>query len=140
MTNCDRLSSELLKAQQRIFRLANRDHGMSLKNIGSDANIHYDTLRAYASGHTAMPMLAFLKLVDVLPDYLLSQLIAPVGRTIVPTESDDGDLDALGCEAAAFTAEYVDAKRDGKISPIEHARLKERADRLSGTAERVKAA
>lgn len=133
----DRMTHLTRDAQRRLFRLAERDHGLSLKAIGLDGNIPYSTLRTYASGEAIMPVPAVLKLVDVLPDYLLSYLFEPAGRLLTVKDGEDGDLDELGREAAGFVAEYVDAKSDGKVTPIENARLRQRAMRLNNSAAKV---
>lgn len=137
----DRLAEITLESQQRIFRLAERDHGLKLKQISIDSGIHYDTLLTYRSPDkpSMMPISALLKLVDVIPDYLLSQLLDPVHRRLEVVSNGDGDLDELGREAAGFVSDYVDAKSDGKITPIEHGRLIVRAARLSGAAKKVAA-
>lgn len=81
-----------------------------------------------------MPVPTMLKLVGVLPDELLSHLLDPVGKHLADNGNDEGDLDALGCEAAGFTQEYVEAKSDGIVTPIERGRLKSRARRLGNLA------
>jgi hypothetical protein len=96
MAHSDRISALTLAAQERIFRLAARDYGLSLKTISLESGIPYNTIRAYAAhnGEQAMmPIAALLKLVGVLPDELLSHLLEPVGR-IIDRPSEDGDHDA----------------------------------------------
>lgn len=81
----DRLAQKVLEAQERAFRLAARDYGLSLAQISRDSNICYDSVRAYAGNkgeQQMMPVSAFLKLVGVIPDNLLSQLLEPVGKQI----------------------------------------------------------
>lgn len=136
----DRLTTLTLGRQQSMFRLAERDHGLTRKMVSVDSGIHYDTLGTYWRGEAVMPFTAFLKLVDVVPDYLLSRMLASVNRHLAPNEEGNGDLDALGREAASFTAEYVDAKSEGNVTPIERARLKEHAERLGAAADKVAAA
>lgn len=137
----DRLALLTLEAQRRIFRLCERDYGYTLKSISLDSGINYDTLRSYARREDTamMPITALLKLCDVVPDHLLSHLMDPVGRHIASNEATDGDLDELGREAAGFTNEYVNAKSDGKITPIEQQRLKSRAERVAAAAGRAAA-
>lgn len=137
----DRLANLVLDAQRRIFRLAERDHDLTLKAISLDSGIPYDTLRSYAARDPAMmPVSALLKLIDVVPDYLLSQMLDPVNRRLEIVSNENGDIDELGREAAGFVAEYVDAKSDGKITPIDRARLTDRAARLGDTAQQVASA
>jgi hypothetical protein len=88
----DRLTDMVLAAQTRIFRLAERDYGLSLKAISVESGIPYNTIRSY-NGHNgapvAMPLTALLKLVGVIPDDLLSHLLDPVDRRIADTETAD---------------------------------------------------
>lgn len=132
----DRLREITLETQRDIFRLTERDHGLSRKAVSGKSAIHYDTLGTYWRGDAVMPIDQVLKLCDVVPDYLLSRLFDPVARRISVKEGEDCDMDELGREAAGFVAEYVDAKSDGKITPLEHARLRERATRLGDAALR----
>lgn len=105
MAHDDRISFVVLETQQRIFRLAERDHGLSLKAISIDSGIPYNSVRGYAAGHTVLPVPAMLKLVDVIPDDLLSHLFHPVSRHIVPVAGIDGDLDELGDKADDLATE-----------------------------------
>jgi hypothetical protein len=130
----DHLAQKTLKSQLTIFRRAERELGLTRKMVASDSGIHYDTLGFYWRGERVMPLTALLKLCDVMPDHLLSHLLDPVGRHIVSNEKNDGDLSELGREAAGFTAEFVDATSDGKVTPIERAKLVEKARRVAGAA------
>lgn len=136
----DHLSEKTLKAQRTIFRRVERDYGLTRKVISIDSGIHYDTLGTYWRGETIMPLTALLRLCDIVPDHLLSHLLDPVARHLSPNESGDGDLDELGRDAARFTHEYVEAKSNGKVTPIERAKLTQEAERLGATAQRVAAA
>lgn len=133
----DRILSLTLRAQERMFRLAERDNGLSLKAISLDSGIPYDTIRSYA-GHKGsqamMPVSAVNKLAGVIPDDLLSHLFEPSDRHLAENGDEDFDADALGRETAGFTAEYVDAKSDGVVTPIERSRLRNRARRVARAA------
>lgn len=133
----DRLSEKTLETQSDVFRLAERDYGLTKKVISSKSGIGYDSVLDYASGKTAMPVVALIKLCDVIPDHLLSQLLDPVGRHIASNAQRDGDLSELGREAANFTHDYVDAVSDGNVTPIERAKLESDARRLVGAASNV---
>lgn len=139
MATDDRISLLVRDAQRRIFRLAERDCGLNLKAVGLDSGIPYNTIRSYASGEAIMPVPAMLKLVGVLPDELLSHLLDPVDRHLATNGSEDGDIDALGCETAGFTNEYVAAKSDGVVTSIERGRLQQRARKLAKAAKAVAA-
>lgn len=96
-------------AQERVFRLAKRDHGLTLKAIHLDSGIDYDSLCNYAKGETQMSLGALNALIGVIPDELLS-LLLPEGRRIV-TIPDGIDHDAI-CEwAQAFVAKKTAAHR-----------------------------
>lgn len=94
-SNCDIV--QLIKStQERIFRLAQRDHGLTLKAISLDSGIPYSTIRSYA-GHNGepaeMPVSALRKLVGVIPNELLS-LLLPEAECIVsvPAGVDHDDF------------------------------------------------
>ena len=108
MAHDDRITLLTLEAQKRVFRLAIRDHGHTLNSISLDSNIPYNTIRSYASGESAMPVPALNKLCDVIPDYLLSQLLVSSDRQIVPM-SDNIDFDQLGRECMSYSSELAEA-------------------------------
>lgn len=80
------------KAQQRIFRLANRDHGLTLKAISLDTGIGYSTIQTWANGSSVMSVTSLFQLVGVIPNELLS-LLLPAGHVIVEVpEGIDHDI------------------------------------------------
>ena len=91
----DRISLLAKAAQNRLFRLAERDCGLHLKTISLDSGIPYSNLRGYASGDTIMPITAMMKLAGVVPDELLSHLMRPVGRCVVAEKEDDSPESCL---------------------------------------------
>ena len=103
MSNADRLFGLVIEAQQDIFRLAKRDYGLDLTEISGKANIPYANIKYYAGGHGAMPIVALLKLVGVIPDELLSRLLAPVGKIVVSEHCADNDHDTAAerCDKVA---------------------------------------
>lgn len=121
------LEEKILTAQARIFRLAERDHDLSLKRLSLDSGIKYETLRSYAGNKgepSMMPVSAMCKLVGVIPDELLSQLLDPVGKHIADNGSGDENLDALGEDADAVATEvrrarHPDSPAGTNIHPIE---------------------
>ena len=132
------LETDILNAQARIFRLAERDHGLTLKAISLDSGIPYNTLRTY-KGHNGaqamMPVSALCRLVGVIPDELLSHMFDPVNRQIVH-DDDDGCLDRLGDDADSVATEVRRARSPNSpggtdIVDIEEARIRAKALRLA---------
>lgn len=135
---CDRITREVLKAQERIFRLAARDHDLSLKAISLDSGINYETLRSYAGNKDAqavMPVTALCRLIGAIPDPLLSTMFDCVDREIVKDDDKDSCLDDLGNEAGELEAEVRKARHPASpggidIVDIEEARIRRKALRL----------
>lgn len=134
----DRIISLVLQAQSRIFRLAERNHGLTLKAISLDSGIPYDTIRSYA-GHKGaqvqMPISALVKLAGVIPDDLLSHLLEPADRHIVRNADDDSDLDDLGDSADEVSrlvrrARHPSSPGGTEIIAIEEAAIKLAARKL----------
>jgi hypothetical protein len=135
MAHDDRITRLTRTAQRDIFRLAEFDHDLTLKAISFSAGIPYSTLRTYASGEAVMPVTAVLRLVDVVPDQLLSRLFDPVDREIVKDDDNDSCLDDLGNEAGELEAEVRRSRHPQSpggvdIVPIEEARIRRKALRL----------
>lgn len=90
----DNISERQRTTQERIFRLAQRDHGLTLKAISLDSGIGYTTIQSYANGGSVMSIASLFALVGVIPDELLS-LLLPEGRVIVqaPDALDHDDIE-----------------------------------------------
>lgn len=124
----------LLDKQQRVFRIAcdPKRYGLTLKLISMDSGLHYDSVRHYAAGETALPLSAFVALMGVVPDELLS-LLLPDGRAIVKVP-DEIDLDGLADQFTDFLHEknaahhpdspagrdIADCERDTLTSKVVH--------------------
>ena len=112
--------------QQRIFRLAERDHGLTRKAISLDSGINYDSVCNYAKGETEMSVSALISMVGVIPDELLS-LLLPEGRVIV--RAPDGlNHDQIEEAARDYLAEkgrahHPDSPAGREISDCEQALL-----------------
>lgn len=132
------LEQKILTAQQRIFRLAERDHDLTLKRLSLDSGIKYETLRSYAGNKgdpAMMPVSALCKLVGVVPDELLSQILDPVGKHIADNGGGDEDLDALGEDGDALATEvrrsrHPDSLDGTNIHPIEREAILGKARKL----------
>lgn len=133
----DNISERQKKTQERIFRLAERDHGLTLKAISMDSKIGYTTIQSYARGQAVMSAASLFRLVGVIPDELLS-LLLPDGRHIVRAP-DEIDHDAL-CDLAQdyvhtkAAAHRADSEAGVKIGPGEEARLRGKVTVLRGVA------
>lgn len=118
----------LLDRQQRAFRIAcdPRRFALSLKLIALDSGLHYDSVRDYASGKTALPLTAFIALLDVIPDELLS-LLLPEGRAVVrvPADIDHDEIEAACLDYAATksAAHHPESECGREIGPNEQAAL-----------------
>lgn len=139
MAHDDRISLLVREAQKRIFRLAERDQGLSLKAIHLDSGIPYNSIRGYASGETIMAIPAMLKLVGVIPDELLSQLLEPVSKCIADTGTDDGDHDTLASNCIDFAsrtarARHPDSPGGVEIVPSEDKELRQTRRQLRAKA------
>ncbi len=133
--NSCRLSGLVLEAQKRVFRLAERDHGLTYKAISLDSGLAYNTVRNYAHGEAMMSVISLLKLVGVIPDYLLSHLLAPVERQVV-TSQTEMDHDELGANCIRFGGKLQQARSPNSpegvdIAPCEDAELRACAAQLA---------
>lgn len=136
MHDIDKIAERQRASQERVFRLAQRDHGLTLKAISLDSGLGYTTIQSYASGHAVMSIAGLFKLIGVIPDELLS-LLLPDGRHIVEAP-DDIDHDAL-CELASdYVATKTAAHRVDSPAGVEIAACEDNA--LRGKAVRLRAA
>lgn len=100
-----------------MFRLADRDHGLSLKIIGLDSGIPHGTLRSYAAG-TAMPVAALLKLAQVIPAHLINLMLDPGGKVLADAEPDETDLDDAVIAALEMTLKWAKARHPNSSSGV----------------------
>ena len=102
--------SRQLDLQRRVFRIATDPlrYGLTIKVIAFDSGIPDSTLRTYADGSTAMSLHAFVKLVGVLPDELLS-LLLPESRILAPV-AKAGDHDTFAAHCLDYAATYAAAR------------------------------
>lgn len=124
-TGNDLVTVRTIEAQQDMFRLVERDHGLCLKALSSKSNIPYNTLRSYKGSGcepSAMPVSALNKLVGIIPDYLLSYVLNPSGRCIVPQQPDEGDHDTFAgncIDIAAATARARHPESPGGVAIVD---------------------
>lgn len=129
----DNIPSRQKATQERVFRLAQRDHGLTLKAISLDSGIGYTTIQSYARGEAVMSIASLFCLIGVVPDELLS-LLLPDGRLIVQAPAEiDHDLiaEAVADYAATKNACHHPESEAGRdIGPTEHAILTGKAFKL----------
>ena len=137
MSNLDRQDQDVVSRQERVLRLAKRDHGLSLEVLTAETGISKSTLNSYTTG-TAMPLHNAVKLSRVLPDYLVSLWFETAGKIVLDKSSDeDALLDQLLLESTGYSAEHVQRGADGVICPRDREALRDRARRLAAVSQKV---
>jgi hypothetical protein len=127
----------LIERQCDMFRLAKRDHSLTAKRLAQLSRLPEPTIASWAKG-TAMPAWALVVLSCYIPDDLVTMMFDPADKFVGTCDpTDGGGLAELDCEALGFATEHAEARRDGVVTPIESARLKERARRVACAARRV---
>jgi hypothetical protein len=97
-------------AQAEMFRLAQADHGLSLRVLSQRSPISYGTLRGWQNG-AAMPAWAIGELADAgIPDELLSLITEPWKRSIVTDDETETDIDDAAEAADDVVAEVRRAR------------------------------
>lgn len=133
-----------VEAQERMFRLAERDFSLSLPILSADTGIPLNTLRGWKNGAT-MPAWAVGALAEAgVPDYLLSLVLHPFHRIVTTEKPGDGAFHEAASEAVSFGAEFLsatspDSEAGPDLSPRERARLAERALRAGAKMRAVAA-
>jgi hypothetical protein len=132
------ITRNVLTAQERMFRLAERDYGLTRKAISLETGISRDTLTSWMRG-VQMPLAAFVRLSKCIPDELTSLCLEAADKHVGTNAPGDGDLDALGRECASFVSEKLEAEADNVVTPIEDRKLRNRSRRVASIALRVAA-
>jgi hypothetical protein len=132
-SHVDKIADHQRSAQERVFRLAARDHGLTLKAISLDTGIGYTTIQSYSKGQAVMSIASLFRLVGVIPDELLS-LLLPDGRHIVraPEEIDHDTLCDLATDyvETKMAAHKADSPMGPAIAPCEDTTLRSKAVKL----------
>jgi hypothetical protein len=123
-------------AQADVFRLAKRDHGLNIARLSALTRIPENTLRSWCNG-TSMPAWAMVELSRHIPASILNMLWDGSGNCIAKSDKEESTLDQLACVATGFTYDLLEAKSDGKVTPIEKARLIEAARKVQALAASV---
>jgi hypothetical protein len=131
-------------AQERMFRLAERDHDLSLRTLALESGIPLRTLQNWKAG-AVMPAWALFALGKAgVPDHLTSLVGNAFGKHVGTDHIEDGGLHEAATEAIGFGHEYLNAaSADSEggpiITPRERAKLGERAMRAAGKLRAVAA-
>lgn len=136
MHDVGRIVAALRSSQRAMFRECER-RGLTRKVIALDTGIPLSTLGTYIRGEATMPLEAVIALMGTVPDDLLSLLPSIGGRAFVAADGEDPDLDAIGREAAHFTADLMDSKVDGVVTPMARDRLRGRVASLAAVTRRA---
>lgn len=104
-------SLDFKDVQAVFFEEAELKFGFTLKRIGIDSSIAYETVRSWKNG-ALMPLEGFLKIIgiDGFPNELSSRVAARSSKAIVDSEPEDCDLDNLAVAAVAVLQRYVAAR------------------------------
>lgn len=82
--------------QQEMFRLADRDYGLSVAVLARSSGISPSTIKGWRDG-AAMPLWAIGEL--SIPDDIASLVLAPFAKHIGTDEDGEGDLDTAALDA-----------------------------------------
>ena len=139
MAENNRIVALTLEAQERMFRLVQRDIGLTLQQISLDSGIPYNTIRSYA-GHngapTMMPVAAVNRLAGVIPDKLLSHLLFPSCRFISEANADEADHDGFAGNCISFASAYQQARHPDGPGGVEIVR--EESDELLAQRQQMR--
>jgi hypothetical protein len=142
-TDRDGTYREVLAAQAEMFRLAERDYGLTLRAIASETGISVTTLKGFTNSNpfarSRIGLPDFVILCRVLPDELTSLCFEPAAKHVGTNEAGEGDFDSLTVESAGFAADKLAREADGVLCHIDRAALKDRARRISAKARAVAA-
>jgi len=133
---------DVMVRQERMLRLAERDHDISAKVLALETGIPLSTVQSWrrAMAPAAMSLPDFVAVARFIPDDLLTLVFEAAGKHVGTSDSEgDGALDALIEDASCTIHEIAKAKRDGRVTPQERANIVDCAQRLAATARAVAA-
>ena len=131
-----------VQAQERMFRLAERDHDLSLRTLAAESGIPLRTLQNWKAG-AVMPAWALFALGRAgVPDYLASLIASPFSKVVGTDLIEEGSYHEAAKESQAFGSEYLEctapeSEMGPELSPREKARLGETASRAGGKLRAV---
>jgi hypothetical protein len=142
MCNKNQQARLSVEAQERMFRLAERDHGLSLPILKAESKIPLSTLQGWKNGAT-MPFWAAGALAEAgVPDYLLSLCLKPFHRYLGTDSAEEGTYHEAALETSGYSAKYLectspDSEAGPALSPREKAWLSECAAKAGGKLRAV---
>jgi hypothetical protein len=92
------------------------------------------SLREYAAG-AAIPFHVVLRLRRFLPAEAINMISEPGDCRLVDVETAATNWDEIACCASSLVGDICDARKDGRITPGEDARLKRRTRELIAEAQ-----
>lgn len=115
------ISDAVRKAQVRMFDLAARKHGITLKVIELETDISDSTSSGWASGKTGMPLDAFVSLATIkgFPNELLSLPLETARKAIGDSQPADADIDDLAVAAAELLVKFAKARHRHSAGGVE---------------------
>ena len=123
------ITQRLKRSQRTMFRLAERDHGITQSEVHHATGMSLSAIGQYARGETAMSGIAICKLAgwEDFPANLLSILLDGT-RRVIADQCDPGDHAAHASNCVKFTAAYTDARDPEsecgiEIGPMENRNL-----------------
>jgi hypothetical protein len=124
-------TQSLLAAQQTMFRIAERDHGITQKLIHLETRMSPSAIGQYARGESVMSGVAIRKLAMMqgFPSELISLLFDGTGRHVADDTSDEPDFDAIGIEANGVAGEVARARSPSSPGGIQIVRTEKDAIR-----------
>ncbi|HEX7720482.1 MAG TPA: hypothetical protein VF389_11800 [Woeseiaceae bacterium] len=139
MADLSRRARNSVSLQSEMFRLAERDHGLSIKVLlAGNKHLKDSTLRGWASGATAMPAYGVGELRRAgMPVHLLGFILDPFDLGFVEGSPVDEAYDELALEASGFVQDYLERKADGRLCHQDKAALDERKRRLAAAANKA---
>jgi hypothetical protein len=129
-------------AQERMFRLAERDHDLPLRTLAAESGIPLRTLQNWKAG-AVMPAWALFALGEAgVPDYLTSLVGNPFAKHIGTNGAEEGTYHKAAVDASGYQAEFLEctspeSEAGPDLSPREKARLAEIAARAGGTLRAI---
>lgn len=136
------LAQHSVQAQERMFRLAERDHDLPLRVLAAESKIPLRTLQNWKNG-AVMPAWALFALGAAgVPDYLTSLIATPFQKVVGSESVEEGAYHNAAIEASGYQSEFLEATSPDSelgpdLSPRERARLSERAARAGGALRAV---